>query len=329
MKPLETAEENVKRLTGNPDYTLPHPEYSNTDKNLHTYCPDCRIRYCSRLCFDKAYDSYHKVLCLRSSILDPDNPLVILNESWKQMHYPPETATVMLIARILAILKQHPSKAEIRSTLKIFCQKTVEEEAALAHKLLGDKFADQLSTLNNLFCVAFPDPELQEFLQPDAFRSLLALIGRNAQGIGTSPFYQWRTAIEESDLPEKEKKQLDKTIDQIYEDIDQVSGTFLNTEGSGLYLKQSAANHSCIPSARVTFPQNNHVLSLVASRAIKKGEEIFISYLDECELSRSKTSRQQALRENYLFNCNCERCEFGDSGESSSDSGDDDEEMSD
>lgn len=39
------------------------------------------------------------------------------------------------------------------------------------------------------------------------------------------------------------------------------------------------------------------------------GEEICISYLDDCLLSRSRHSRQKELRDNYLFNCTCQKCE--------------------
>ena len=39
MKPLETAEENVRRLTSNPSVSLPHPECCQTDKKTHTECP--------------------------------------------------------------------------------------------------------------------------------------------------------------------------------------------------------------------------------------------------------------------------------------------------
>lgn len=39
------------------------------------------------------------------------------------------------------------------------------------------------------------------------------------------------------------------------------------------------------------------------------GEEICISYLDDCMLSRSRHSRQKELKENYLFNCTCTKCD--------------------
>lgn len=84
---------------------------------------------------------------------------------------------------------------------------------------------------------------------------------------------------------------------------------FLNNEGSALYSLESKANHSCIPNAENCFKNSNHVLHLVANRDIECGEEICISYLDDCLLSRSRHSRQKELRENYLFNCSCQKCD--------------------
>jgi len=42
---------------------------------------------------------------------------------------------------------------------------------------------------------------------------------------------------------------------------------------------------------------------------LKANEEVFISYLDECTLSRSRHSRRKVLKDNYLFLCECLRCE--------------------
>lgn len=76
-----------------------------------------------------------------------------------------------------------------------------------------------------------------------------------------------------------------------------------------MYSVQSKANHSCVPNAQVTFPQSNHILHLIAFRDIEIGQEICISYLDECMLLRSRHSRQKHLKQNYLFNCTCSKCE--------------------
>lgn len=55
-------------------------------------------------------------------------------------------------------------------------------------------------------------------------------------------------------------------------------------------------NHSCEPNAEIKFKDNNTTLTLVALKEIKVGEEVYISYLDECELSRSRHSRQKVLK---------------------------------
>lgn len=68
---------------------------------------------------------------------------------------------------------------------------------------------------------------------------------------------------------------------------------FLNNEGSALYVTQSKINHSCVPNAQPTFPHSNHILALSAVGDIAAGEEICISYLDECSLERSRHSRQK------------------------------------
>lgn len=86
-------------------------------------------------------------------------------------------------------------------------------------------------------------------------------------------------------------------------------GSFLNNEGSGLYILQSAVNHSCVPNAIVEFPYSNNTLVLRAIRDIQVEEEICTSYLEECELERSRYSRQKALSSLYLFVCRCDKCQ--------------------
>ena len=60
-------------------------------------------------------------------------------------------------------------------------------------------------------------------------------------------------------------------------------------------------NHSCKPNAQIAFNHNNHLLSIVALEDLSPGEEVLISYLDECELSRSRHSRQKALRFEFEY----------------------------
>jgi len=185
----------------------------------------------------------------------------------------------------------------------------VNEDEEIAHKLLGEHFRGQLQTLRELMAQALYSDTVQQWLLPDGFQSLVALVGMNGQGVGTSPFSEWVKKVSELHLPVDEKQRLDSFIDQVYEDLNEVVGSFLNSEGSALYSLQSVCNHSCDPNAMPSFPHSNFQLVMCAVRDIAPGDEILISYLDDCVLERSRHSRQKILRENYLFTCHCPKCE--------------------
>jgi hypothetical protein len=223
------------------------------------------------------------------------------------MHYPPESASILLIIKIFALIKNNPHEAK---KLDEFCNRSVNEDLSLCHKMLGDSYSTQLTDLYEATTAAFSgDVELSKYLTHDGFVSLLAIIGTNSQGIGTSSFADYVKELSELDLTDDKRKQVDDVIDCIYTRFNETVGEFLNNEGSGLYSTQSKINHSCNPNAEITFPASNAVLAVVALRDIKENEEVSISYLDECQLSRSRHSRQKYLQENYLFLCECEKCE--------------------
>ncbi|KAJ8952704.1 hypothetical protein NQ318_021021 [Aromia moschata] len=308
LRPLETAQENATRLAGH-FVELPYPECCTTDKTKTVSCMMCAEQYCSVECQTEAFNQYHRTLCLQTAERNNTHPLEGLNEAWKQVHYPPETSTVMLIVRLLARIIQSPNKdAAIEQTLQ-FCHRTVNEDAELAHNLLGEKFADQISLLHNLLLAAMPHEGIEQFLTPAGFQGLLALIGTNGQGVGTSALSQWVTKTSDLTLSDEKRDVLDKFIDNLYDEMDEHSGNFFNNEGVALYTLQSACNHSCVPNAEPNYLHNNHRLSLVATRDIEEDEEIVISYLDECLLQRSRHSRRKELMKNYLFLCNCPKCE--------------------
>ncbi|XP_060525378.1 histone-lysine N-trimethyltransferase SMYD5 [Cylas formicarius] len=309
MRPLETAQENARRLTNNPNIELPYPECCTTKSHEVVSCAKCGELFCSVLCQEAALDQYHKILCLQTHERNNIHPLEQLNEAWKQIHYPPETSTIFLIVRMLAKILQSSNKDLAQQQILGFCHRSINEEAELAHKFLGAKFADQLTLLHNLLLAAIPKEGIEQFLTPQGFQSLLALIGTNGQGVGTSPFSQWTSRALDQNLLENEHLALEKLIDYVYEAMDTHSGSFLNNEGVALYVLQSACNHSCTPNAEVCFLHNNHRLSLVALKDIEVDEEICISYLDECSLNRSRHSRTKQLMENYLFACNCPKCQ--------------------
>uniref|UniRef100_A0A1A8FWS2 SMYD family member 5 n=1 Tax=Nothobranchius korthausae TaxID=1143690 RepID=A0A1A8FWS2_9TELE len=44
LRALETAEENARRLSGNPALSLPHAELCCVHPELHQACPQCQVR---------------------------------------------------------------------------------------------------------------------------------------------------------------------------------------------------------------------------------------------------------------------------------------------
>ncbi|XP_076250614.1 SET and MYND domain containing, class 5 isoform X1 [Rhynchophorus ferrugineus] len=308
LRPLETAQDNVRRLTGISSLELPYPDCCETKKEDITFCNLCAVKYCSELCRVQAFNQYHKVLCIQTSYRNNVHPLEQLEDAWKKIHYPPETSSIFLIVRLLAQTLQSSNKEHFTAQILNFCHRSVNEDAALAHKFLGEKFIGQVDSLRELLRNAIPNENIEHFLTPEGFQSLLALIGTNGQGVGTSPFSVWRDNVYKLNLSTQDKENIDNFIEKIYDDMFSHTGDFLNSEGVGLYKLQSCANHSCEPNAEIQFLHNNSKLSLIALKDIEPDEEICISYLDECNIERSRHSRRKTLMENYLFACECPKC---------------------
>lgn len=77
------------------------------------------------------------------------------------MHYPPETACIMLLARIIATVRQAGDKEGATALFMQFCHRTINEEEEIAHKLLGPEFHNQLETLRSLMEKSLWAPEIQ------------------------------------------------------------------------------------------------------------------------------------------------------------------------
>ena len=78
--------------------------------------------------------------------------------------------------------------------------------------------------------------------------------------------------------------------------------------GTGIYPFASLLNHNCRPNALwQTYKKN--VVIIRAQEHIKKGQEIFIAYLDTTMESKD---RKDELFKNYGFYCDCGGCASGD-----------------
>eukprot|EP01137_Pigoraptor_chileana_P021757 Opistho-2@85852 len=253
-----------------------------------------------------------------------EDPLAALQDAWRLCHYPPENASVMLLARIVASVKQGLNDGlplqEAMLPFSFFHKSYRDNTRQLSHKLVDEKFEKDIGVLAALFKQALYDERLLPWFTVDGFRTLLALVGMNGQGIGTSSLNVHCRRLQALALDEKERGELDGAIDALYDAIEDVSGDFDECQGSGLYAIQSTCNHSCSPNAVPQFKSGDTTLTMIALRDIAAGEEVCISYLDECERRRKAIVRREHLLENYLFHCDCVRCVAADNGVDESDS---------
>lgn len=58
LRPLETAEDNVRRLTNNPSIVLPFPDCCETKTDAIVECEFCGVKFCSANCRDDALQRY-------------------------------------------------------------------------------------------------------------------------------------------------------------------------------------------------------------------------------------------------------------------------------
>lgn len=86
MRPLETTEENVQRLTNNPKFKLPYNEYCAIDKTTIRKCEKCQVEYCCQECRVNAWQTYHEVLCLGDSKHNPEHPINVLLDTWRYLN---------------------------------------------------------------------------------------------------------------------------------------------------------------------------------------------------------------------------------------------------
>ena len=83
---------------------------------------------------------------------------------------------------------------------------------------------------------------------------------------------------------------------------------FLFNEGSsieegGLFIDSIYFNHSCSPN--VEYHIINDKIYFYTARDIYKGEELYISYIDQF---KERSERKKELLKGYGFDCNCELC---------------------
>ncbi|KAG1752464.1 uncharacterized protein EDB91DRAFT_1102768 [Suillus paluster] len=83
--------------------------------------------------------------------------------------------------------------------------------------------------------------------------------------------------------------------------------------GTGFYAVSSYISHNCAPSAKPFFPTGTAQLQLTATRALQKGDEISVAYVDVSQhsgetLEEARRRRRMELVRGWRFACSCKRC---------------------
>eukprot|EP00937_MAST-01D_sp_MAST-1D-sp2_P004270 g4270.t1 len=89
------------------------------------------------------------------------------------------------------------------------------------------------------------------------------------------------------------------------------AGASFAARGTGLYLRGAMFNHSCTPNVEVSYPRGDNAASFVTTRAVRRGEELCISYIAAEQPRMTARQRQEALEFSHGFTCLCPRCRAG------------------
>lgn len=80
---------------------------------------------------------------------------------------------------------------------------------------------------------------------------------------------------------------------------------FADENASRLFILASKFNHSCYPNARAVMDIDTGIMSVYATRAVAKGDEICVSYAPPSLMLLAKEERATGLRK---FTCTCDLC---------------------
>ena len=175
-------------------------------------------------------------------------------------------------------------------------------KSAKAQQQVKREAATSLNLLKKLLKITSPKTDL-EWLTLDAWGGLLGASRRNAICVQLPhPLQEFVPALQEWASNQPPSKHAEK-VDELLEALPSPLPEPLWTAG---YEKISQCNHDCKPNAEVHFFNEDHEATLLALRKIEKGEEIFITYIDDNE--RSDYKKRRASLRDYGFECDCEKC---------------------
>lgn len=229
LRSLETAAEMFTRLAALPSPpALPHPECCSSTPELSVKCKEgCAAQYCTEDCRNSAWQQHHKYLCTEG----PHGGRVAkLYEAWREFHQPPETTSIGLLCQIVVAVgnatdgqKETTEDPFENTPFSAFCRE-VELEGGFKHKTLDDGWAASIDHIRllmlELFTEVFPgSAAVARLLAPSGFMAMMALVGRNGAGVGTSAIAAYDAKATALEMPDAERDDMDALLNAYVEVI--------------------------------------------------------------------------------------------------------------
>lgn len=293
--------------------------------------------FCSETCAKAAWDSYHSLLCMGPKSLCKDKGLLC-----KFIHHADETNDIFLVAAkvISATILRASSLKNQAHTRHSDCTFPTKNEAtsalleawepfSMGFKHLwwssvalpsdlgpGDEleFRNQIKELSshslNLLKGAIFQEEFAALFSLQVYGHIIGMFElNNLDLVVASPVEDYFIHIDELPVPEKvEAERMTRPLlDALDDEYD------VPCQGTAFFPLQSCFNHSCCPNIKAfkRDEDKDGQAVLLATRPIKIGEQITISYIDE----NSPWEERKAMLEDYGFVCSCRKC-FKDSEKS-------------
>ncbi|KAI9452074.1 hypothetical protein F5148DRAFT_1289782 [Russula earlei] len=141
-------------------------------------------------------------------------------------------------------------------------------------------------------------PGLDDFVTDERYTVLVGKMAYNAYGVS----YSGGRDDKPPPTARPEDVELTRTPDGTARQV-----------GAGFYAVSSYISHSCDPCARPSFPTGTSEMHVVATRDIKAGDEITVSYVDvsvreDEDVVQARYRRRKELARGWRFACLCDRC---------------------
>ena len=303
-KPLGTMAMQATHLSGGPEVELPlaDEEEATLADDVPCKC-DCGARYCCQACSNMAAPA-HALLCSGRSKAAAD--ALIKFESHAM-----ETEELFLFAaRFVACAIAAGSQGlELFASLCRVPFWELSDEGIEKTREEKREVREECDTSRKLLLAVLAAPphkvNASAWLTPEAYAGLLGAIRRNAILVELSHplrdllpmLHEWRRCQPASSANGKAVGAM----------LDALPKPLPECLWSAVYPKISCVNHSCMHNAEVQWFDESHEGTLVATRDIRKGEEIFISYIPDHVQADTVHARRASLRD-YGFECDCQKC---------------------